>query len=845
MLQWMGGSRKKVNTSRKSTQKRQKQYFEQRKRQQQTAGLENYADGTIKCSQWHEKPRSLDVLSLLNLATVAEEHSSDSNARGNPEINASSVIHSISKCPSSSLTEKVICGDSVNLKEALTVSSGHQIETVSQEKGFSNSPDNLPPSCNYSSKGNGDKRSHWKTDSEHQLSVLDLVGGGEPNSDSEESVVHEAHVAFSVQGLGKVGIETPFHSPSQPGRIFSSSCSSPSNAVRQFHSYEDLIYVMDDLEHELDAKLHDINLPLARSVFESPFISSSTMDWSGNPNSTKCTANDCMKFDICDTQTDNFLDEEQYFYNNMDKKNWKTWNARSSFLNDNFLDGGSYDVAWNSRSYQGGDSPRFLRAEKHEASESAFQGSYLPNKRDADKVPRRYNILESTAPYCKHPTPKKYGFITSDGKRYPSVGGSWGFHSVLDQPSWSYLSKEDATDGMSLLSEESCSSSAVKGEKPINSVSNVMKLKQSMRRNENEVHISSENNCGMKNIYKETKCKDMDETHGRKTLNGSGKYRKVHDQLKSNSIHYTGEPYTLQKSLELQHCHLFKEEGSIDIGSGLGSFSKTSAEDEDLCAKLSIPKLYPNIQSPSKRSKCNFPVEFGPSVSFISGKTAFLQPPSPARYHDFPTCLNTASGSSKPDICLEMEDKPPCSSCVADSEGELVFSDLSRQEHLDKDENKPEFQKNDYLKFMKKQQTEISAADGDLPSRSGRTKDATDSKDNCSECKGSKAEAPELNERPKTKSHIEHVEDISSTVMEMSGKLENGVNDDKYGFDAQIHHPSQRKEDSGSKRRNINSNGLNNNIDPSYEVMIQTYVLQLLCVQKVLKEASQDTMKKV
>lgn len=54
---------------------RQKQYFEQRKRQQQqTAGLESYSDGKRSCNLQCEYSRSLDILSLENVSTVAQEH---------------------------------------------------------------------------------------------------------------------------------------------------------------------------------------------------------------------------------------------------------------------------------------------------------------------------------------------------------------------------------------------------------------------------------------------------------------------------------------------------------------------------------------------------------------------------------------------------------------------------------------------------------------------------------------------------------------------------------------------------------------------------------------------------
>lgn len=48
---------------------RQKQYFEQRKRQQQAPGLDNDS-ARNKHANYYEEPRSLDIVSLINLETI-------------------------------------------------------------------------------------------------------------------------------------------------------------------------------------------------------------------------------------------------------------------------------------------------------------------------------------------------------------------------------------------------------------------------------------------------------------------------------------------------------------------------------------------------------------------------------------------------------------------------------------------------------------------------------------------------------------------------------------------------------------------------------------------------------
>lgn len=122
MLQWMGGSRRKVTTSRKSTHKRQKQYFEQRKRQQQelVAGLENNADGVNPANRHQKEQRSLDILSLLNLSTFAQECNGPyPSGRGDMEVKASRLDHIMKGLPTKP-NGTTASGDSIEITRTST-----------------------------------------------------------------------------------------------------------------------------------------------------------------------------------------------------------------------------------------------------------------------------------------------------------------------------------------------------------------------------------------------------------------------------------------------------------------------------------------------------------------------------------------------------------------------------------------------------------------------------------------------------------------------------------------------------------------------------------------------------
>ncbi|KAA8535233.1 hypothetical protein F0562_030236 [Nyssa sinensis] len=72
------------------------------------------------------------------------------------------------------------------------------------------------------------------------------------------------------------------------------------------------------------------------------------------------------------------------------------------------------------------------------------------------------NDEESPAPYYKHQTSENdHDFITPNGTTwYPTRGRNCDIGDVPDQPAWSCFVKEDPRESLSLLSEESCSSSA-------------------------------------------------------------------------------------------------------------------------------------------------------------------------------------------------------------------------------------------------------------------------------------------------------------------------------------------------------------------------------------------------
>ncbi|KAF3645948.1 putative F-box/LRR-repeat protein-like [Capsicum annuum] len=266
MLQWMGGSRRKVDASRRSTQKRQKQFFEQRKwhEQQKKDARESFFEEKNPCYQPEKNSRSLDILSLLNLSTGSGEHKSNVHSarhiyEDNQMLQPSPVIQ----------TKKVICLGSLQRKEG--TSPSYQDDAACPQNTSVGAPGGHEKAL-YSTDH---KENPLTNSTSKQLSIIDILGDDGPNCELGSST-HEGHVAFSFEGLGKVEMSTPVHSPQQPGR---SSCP---RARRKGLSSDYLNRGIYGIEFELDRMMVDVELPFRTSPLDGSSCSRGTPDLPGS-----------------------------------------------------------------------------------------------------------------------------------------------------------------------------------------------------------------------------------------------------------------------------------------------------------------------------------------------------------------------------------------------------------------------------------------------------------------------------------------------------------------------------------------------------------------------------------
>ncbi|KAK8659601.1 hypothetical protein V6N13_029800 [Hibiscus sabdariffa] len=486
MLQWMGGSRRKVTISRKSTQNRQRQYFEQRKQQRQTAGSEGHVEESSIAGRLQKECQSLDILSLLNLPTVSSEAEMFSclshpfiSVRGmfsvpysisdlidilgffpslfyvcnqlasHGKLGASTMKYQMPKDPAIIISSSAPpC--SVKIKEAGSPPSSYQEELQYPKVS---SWDHENPDLNVTN----DSLDLRNAATENQLSVFDMLINDESEESSERSLVHEAHVAFSVEGLGKSRAETPLHSPKQERRIHSDECSQRWKTSRQLNSSKFSNSVLNDIELEVDAMLQDMDIPLGGNPSQFSMDITDHCNW--KPNCSIFTDN--MQLDSLSRNRECSFSDTDISY---DIRREDIWDvnlgfrcAKFKYLDDDFLHEREDDISWKYWPHKiNGNSGDILDYGNGEMSDNAFESHHMSRKRDVKGT--KLNSLD--------PSPRRlsskvgHDFTTS-------IGVSGGYnpikrnYDIRDLPDWPLSETGDATDNLSLRSEESCSSTAV------------------------------------------------------------------------------------------------------------------------------------------------------------------------------------------------------------------------------------------------------------------------------------------------------------------------------------------------------------------------------------------------
>ncbi|CAA0838105.1 Unknown protein [Striga hermonthica] len=436
--------------SRTSTHKRQKQYFEQRKRHHQhhTTGFESYADGR---RSYTENNRSLDILSLANVSAAAQELAASRvyEAGDNSEDCDFTSDHQYRLPYQVTLDAEDLPVDQVQIKAKGSPSS-YGTEAVYSQKVPTHLQDD-----NENLHGNENKLDPFKLSATlSEISVIDLLSDSRPNTKAEKNSAHaqEAHVSFSVEGLGKVETETPVQSPTIHGRPFPNYLSPQKKARRQPSISKHTNYGFHDPESQVD---FDIS-PYYSSI-DQTFCSKDMMNIIGDPNlmfsNRRCSSP--LNWDSSNSQ--GAFDDDELIYNIRDSGR-NIWNG-PSFLEASIDDLGEHEIFCKNWDDQGSVTcDDYFRDNDIWKQGFSFDGQSLTKRRFNTERTEIFDIKASPVLYSKHHTTEDLSDKISN-TRYSAVRIDDDVKDPVNR-----FAREDNRESLSLLSEESCSSTAVRGD---------------------------------------------------------------------------------------------------------------------------------------------------------------------------------------------------------------------------------------------------------------------------------------------------------------------------------------------------------------------------------------------
>ncbi|KAF7833841.1 uncharacterized protein G2W53_016174 [Senna tora] len=804
MLQWMGGSRRKVTTSRKSTLKRQKQYFEQRRRQQQNLqmmGSESCSDVPGISGQCPKEYRSLDILSLLDLSASAKKCDCACLEGGEDvEVKVSTVPGHIFTNQLTDFTNMDTPVEFCRIEET-KAPLGCQIE-ASSKKVLVSSPDYQDGALN----GIPSKPSDWQTvnDQHLGLSVIDLLSDDGPHINVEERPTFEDHVAFSLEGLGKVGTETPVHSPKQPIRVAYAYSPSLKDGKKMKFS-KDVNHVLEDLELEVDTMMQDIKVASISSFPNFPF---------NKGKQSLETARDYKHFS--DHAHKYGSSNSQEFFFNAENNNDDIWNVPcSSFFNEKFDDERQYNTSWKKKTFRmGTGSPDFLKGGICKMANYEFEDD-LPKKRSSAAATEGFDMTELPASYSKHQYENDYDLFVAKGAsslRCSRSDGNFNVQSIVP---------EDVTDNSSLLSEESCTSTAVRSEAITHSPSRL---------------VTRENCKEQKYAFARP---------GNKCRSKEGNFKSVSNLSKERLSHYSNS--ILEEELGAHDSWQFKERyASVNINSRDTLFC------HNLETNFAVFESNKGTEGPFNLFTApEFKDEACPSFSglksgahnanslpcsFTSEKSAFGDSPV------FSDVSRPTSPNYSPKFQFKgnIKNVAPSFCCETPSPG------LSVQESVSKDEEtKVKLQQDSCGNFELRE--EIFMGNNGWTSEKKMLGDNSTSDNHTQDCKGEKDTNIVMTRSLETTNSFGHVEEISSSLKKPDTH-EGEVDKTQNSSDAEIlikcKIANEVMENKQPEERNMVTRKHNKErINLSGQVMYESYVLQFLCVQKVLKEASVGNFK--
>ncbi|KMT05570.1 hypothetical protein BVRB_7g168140 isoform C [Beta vulgaris subsp. vulgaris] len=645
MLQWMGGSRRKVTTSRKSTQKRQKQYFDQRKQQQwqqDAAFIENNVDGSVTCDQ-PKRNRSLDILSLLNVSNVAEEckplHESSSSTTNKATCGTSaedvdskghmrkSSSHAFSVSYHTSTSSPILMTNEQTASES-TVPSGSRVPSLQQMGRLSSKQSVVHCTGEDTLNRKSVEADHLESASSFQPSIFDIIGDAGAVGTSEGEQVQEAHVAFSIEGLGKVGTKTPMQSPQHPGSLLNGKPSSFTRAAKTYNSCKIFNTMLDEVEMEVECLMQDDEKPSRHNRLSGDILYASS-----STEHDLSTFKDGMQLDGKQWEMSSFYDEDR-----LDK----IWDGigSSPCSNDYQVDekcGMTCDEYDATNNYS-----TWIKDTSNYKFERCLSQS-LP--RWPEKIPDSFYNLDRD---CHLPS--------FDEPKYPSF-----LHNYSQQDRFSLKKLDDARTNLTSFSGESYSSAAVGSAR----TADMPSARQRLRYGKDLNMLSKSNE---KEDYEGGMWNTMPPT-----LRRGQKYKSSRKHTRSGSSHLKSAVSSQAAVNEYDGYCLFEEESPLHkMNSHSGSFFSPFEENQHMRIQGSFG---PNTKANFHRSKCSFESsEKDTFREFSSENFAFHQPFCSKQSCNNSFIAKTDYGENSPGACDFEIHVPSSNSSEVFGDTESAFS---------------------------------------------------------------------------------------------------------------------------------------------------------------------------
>uniref|UniRef100_A0A803LNI9 Uncharacterized protein n=1 Tax=Chenopodium quinoa TaxID=63459 RepID=A0A803LNI9_CHEQI len=260
-------------------------------------------------------------------------------------------------------------------------------------------------------------------------SIFDIIGDDGAVGISEGEPAQEAHVAFSIEGLGKVGTETPLQSPHRPGSKVNDEQTTFTKAAKNIYSCKNFNMVLDNLDMEVDVEKPSCH----KRLFGDELYPIDSLEHELS------TFKNGMQLDGRQCKINSFYDEDRHDI---------FWNDSSPCLDGYNKIDEICGVNW--KNYDTNHATNNTFTWRNDLSDMKFERCYSQSPpRFQEKIPDRSDFLDGDCCFPASDEPKYSSFVCN-------------YHP---QGRFSPLKKlKDMKDCLTSFSGESCSSTAVGGE---------------------------------------------------------------------------------------------------------------------------------------------------------------------------------------------------------------------------------------------------------------------------------------------------------------------------------------------------------------------------------------------